>query len=75
MDLTTIQFIGLMIITNLTNNGGQVIIGVVPGLVPTHDAVVAFKPNELLRAEIAQTVATVSDIDEEIRHLMQVAGE
>ena len=27
MDLTTIQFIGLMIITNLTPNGGQIIVG------------------------------------------------
>ena len=30
---------------------------------------------ELLRAEIAQTVATVADIDVELRHLMETFGD
>jgi hypothetical protein len=47
MLVTTINFIGLLIITNLTGSGAQVVMGHVPGMMPKHDSIIAYQPASL----------------------------
>lgn len=48
--VTAIKFIGLLIITNLTNSGAEVVMGHVPVVTPTHDAIIAYHPADLVSA-------------------------
>lgn len=40
--MITIKFVGLLIVTQLTTNGAQVVMGHIPGLEPFHNAIIAY---------------------------------
>jgi len=44
--MTTIQFIGLLIITSLSSSGAHVVMGTVPGIIPIHDSIIAYLPGD-----------------------------
>ena len=45
---TTITFVGLMILVNLSPTGGELIMGMIPGMSPMHDSIIAYRPADFV---------------------------
>ena len=45
---TTIKFLGLLIVTQLTNSGAHIVMGHLPGLTNPHDSIIAYQPADLV---------------------------
>lgn len=49
--MTIIKFIGLLIITNLSTTGANVVMGHIPGMMTKHDSIIAYERSSLISAD------------------------